>query len=136
MYAVFDENKNFISYSDTVFQTQGSLSFKEISLDKSDLLKWRWEGDCDTGQMVLISENAYPETYNQNTFESKFPFSVFLSIILKQLFLISEKLDSTDIVFKQMIKEYLHSFENESSYIDLLQEANKIKRENKNRPNS
>lgn len=132
MYVVFDENKNFISYSDSIFQTQVNLFFKEIPPDKSDLLKWRWEGDYDTGQMVLISDNGYPETYNKNTFESKFPFSVFMSIMLKQIYLISEKLNATDIVFKQMVKEYLHSFEDESSYIDLLQEANKIKREKKN----
>lgn len=132
MYVVFDENKNFISYSDSIFQTQVNLFFKEIPSDKSDLLKWRWDGDYDTGQMVLISDNGYPETYNKNTFEEKFPFSVFMSIMLKQIYLISEKLNATDIVFKQMVKEYLHSFEDESSYIDLLQEANKIKREKKN----
>jgi hypothetical protein len=132
MYVVFDENKNFISYSDSIFQTQVNLFFKEIPPDKSDLLKWRWDGDYDTGKMVLISENGYPENYNQNLFENKYPFSVFMSIVLKQIFLISEKLNSTDISFKQMIKEYMQSFEDEASYIDLLQEASKIKREKKN----
>ena len=134
MYVVFDQNKNFISYSDNIFETQKDLNlyFKEIPPDKSNLLEWRCEGDYHTGQMVLISDNGYPETYNENSFETKFPFSVFMSVIIKQIYLISEKLNVTDIGFKQMVKEFLHSFENESSYIDLLKEVDKIKHEKKN----
>lgn len=134
MYVVFDQTKNFISYSDDIFETQSdfNLYFKKIPSDKSDLLKWRWDGDYDTGQMVLISENKYVENYNKNFFENKFPFSIFMSIILKQIYLISEKLNATDIIFKQMIKEYIHSFEDKASYVDLLKEASKIKNEKRN----
>jgi hypothetical protein len=52
--------------------------------------------------------------------------------LIKQIYLISEKLNVTDIGFKQMVKEFLHSFENESSYIDLLKEVDKVKHEKKN----
>lgn len=45
MYVVFDQNKNFISYSDNIFEAQKDLNlyFKEIPPDKSNLLEWRWE---------------------------------------------------------------------------------------------
>lgn len=135
MYAVFDKNKNFLSFSDTIFpNVSESLNFffKEIPEDKSDLLKWRWEGDYETGKMVAVEESPYPNIHTENFFETKYSFYNLISIIMKQIFLNSEKLGTTDIVFKEMLKDYVTSFEDQEEYISLLRVANKIKNEKEN----
>jgi hypothetical protein len=125
MYAVFDINKNFISYSDGKFGE--NFLFRDIPSEQSDLLSWRWEGDYDTGNMVAIEESPYPISDLKNIFEEKYPLSIFFTILLKQLFLTSTKNKSIDPLFGEMVKNYIIAYEDNDSYISLLREANKTK---------
>jgi hypothetical protein len=57
MYALFDKNKQFIGYSPDFPDTPGLDIFKlEIPEDKSDITKWKWEGDMFNGRMVEIKD--------------------------------------------------------------------------------
>lgn len=132
MYAVFDKNKTFLSFSDKIIPMDNSslnFFFKEIPEDKSDILNWRWDGDYETGGMVPIEKNPYPNVYSKSFFEEKYSFHVLISILLKQIFLNSEKLGTTEYVFKEMVKDYTVSFEDQEEYINLLRAANKLKNE-------
>lgn len=135
MYAVFDKNKNFLSFSDKIFPTNNNslnFFFKKIPEDKSDLLKWRWDGDYETGNMVAIEKNPYPDVHAEKFFEKKYSFYALISIMLKQIFLNSEKLRTTEYVFQEMVKDYITSFEDQEEYITLLRLANKLKNEKEN----
>lgn len=124
MYAVFNLNKNFISYSDNTFN--GNFLFKQIPEEQSDFLNWRWEGDYDTGKMVKIEDDPYCNNLTESNFEEKYPLPIFFTILLKQLFLTSSKNKTTDPVFLNLVKDYITTYENNDSYISLLKEANKI----------
>jgi len=125
MYAVFDLNKTFISYSDNMFG--GNFLFKEIAEEESDILNWRWDGDYDTGKMVKLENEPYPNILTENIFEEKYPISVFFTILLKQMFLTSSKNKTIDPLFEEMVKDYIRTYEDNDSYISLLKEANKLK---------
>ena len=57
MFALFNTNKNFIGYGEDLPNNPNlNLSVKEIPPDKQDLTIWRWDGDFDNGEMVLINE--------------------------------------------------------------------------------
>jgi hypothetical protein len=125
MYVVFDLNKKFISYSDNMFG--GNFLFKEIAEEESDILNWRWEGDYDTGKMVKLENEPYPNILTENIFEEKYPISIFFTILLKQMFLTSSKNKTIDPLFEEMVKDYIKTYEDNDSYISLLKEANKLK---------
>jgi len=126
MFAVFNQNKNFISFSNEKFD--GNFLFKEIPDDQSNLLEWRWEGNYDDGYMVKLSENFYEEELSENAFKNKYPLPLMLSVLFRQMFIMSEKLNITDYQFNELVKDFLNTFENEEEYINLLKIANKIKK--------
>jgi len=126
MFAVFNQNKNFISFSNEKFD--GNFLFKEIPDDQSNLLEWRWEGNYDDGHMVKLSENFYEEELSENAFKNKYPLPLMLSVLFRQMFIMSEKLNITDYQFNELVKDFLNTFENEEEYINLLKIANKIKK--------
>lgn len=129
MFAVFDKNKTFISFSDQNFG--GDFLFREIPEEQSNLLKWRWDGDYDNGSMVFLDESFYDDSLSVDGFKNKYPLPALFSILFKQLFLISEKTSTTDYLFQELVKDFLNTFESEDSYIELLQIANKLKRHEK-----
>ena len=124
MYAVFNLNKQFISYAE---QELGD-NFLHIKLpeDKTNLLKWAWKGDYDTGEMTELNLSNMSMVKNQNTFEQKYPFNNFMSIILKQLYISSKKNNTLDTAYENMVKDYIFSFETPEIYRELLKVCNKI----------
>lgn len=129
LFAVFDQNKNFISFSNENFG--GGFLFKEIPQDQSDLLKWRWEGNYDNGGMVSLENSSYEEDLSTEGFKNKYPLPILFSILMKQIFILSEKLSVTDYSFQTLVKDFLNTFENTDSYVELLQITNKLKRNEK-----
>lgn len=126
MIAVFNQNKNFISFSNEKFD--GDFLFKEIPEEQSNLFEWRWEGNFDDGGMVKLSDNFYEEELSEKGFKNKYPLPLMLSILFRQMFIISEKLNITDYQFNELVKDFLNTFENEEEYINLLKVTNKIKK--------
>jgi len=58
MYAIFDKNKKFLGYANDSFEDpKGELLKKQITEEQSGN-DWSWEGDMDTGKMV-VSKNIY-----------------------------------------------------------------------------
>lgn len=123
MYVIFDENKNFISYSS---HPMGEPFFsKEIEITQDDLLTWRWEGSYDDGKLVKIEDAPY-QTYNhKNFFEDRYSFDLFMSIIVKQLFLTAKKTNTAELPFEEMVKDYVTCLDGEDVYLELLKLANK-----------
>ena len=97
MFALFNKDKNFISYSEDLPLNPNFKNFmpnilmREIPIDKRDLTVWRWEGNYDNGEMVLIDEIPYPtkkSDLNYSLFEKiyeKYPIDLQNVIIIKQL---------------------------------------------------
>ena len=90
MFVLFNKNKEFIGYSEdcpsipTIFK-------KEISQEKSDITKWRWDGDFENGQMVSLYENPYEITeqdLQEDLFEKinrEYPIDLQIVILMKQI---------------------------------------------------
>jgi hypothetical protein len=90
MFVLFNKNKEFIGYSEdcpsipTIFK-------KEISQEKSDITKWRWDGDFENGQMVSLYENPYEITeqdLQEDLFEkinTEYPIDLQIVILMKQI---------------------------------------------------
>ena len=123
MYVIFDENKIFISYSS---HPMGEPFFsKEIEISQDDLLSWRWEGGYDDGKLVKIEDAPY-QTYNhKNFFEDRYSFDLFMSIIVKQLFLTAKKTNTAELPFEEMVKDYVTCLDGEEVYLELLKLSNK-----------
>ena len=126
MFAVFDQNKKFLSFSNEKFE--GNFLFKLIPEEQSNLLEWRWEGNYDDGKMVKLSDDFYNEALSHEAFKNKYPLPLLLSILLKQLYILSEKLELTDYQFHELLKDFIYTFESETEYINLLKVANDIKK--------
>jgi hypothetical protein len=123
MYAIFDSNKEFISYG--AQPLNGPFFSKELPDEKSDFLQWRWVGNYDTGEMVKLEENPYENILNEKFFQDKYPFDIFNSIILKQLFITSKQNKTCQLEFETLIKDYIECFENNETYLNLLKFCNK-----------
>ena len=128
MYAIFDSEKNFISYSDQ--KLENPFLSKEIPIEKSDILKWRWDGNYDDGEMVKLENVPYPNVLNENFFHDKYPFDFFISILLKQLFITAKQNKNCQMPFELMVKDYIQCFENNETYLNLLKISNKKQHEN------
>jgi hypothetical protein len=128
MYAIFDSEKNFISYSDQ--KLDSPFYNREIPLDKTDILKWRWNGNYDDGEMVKIEDVSYSNFLNEKFFNEKYPFDYFISILLKQLFITSKQNKNCQIPFEIMVKDYIQCFESNETYLNLLKLSNKKQNEN------
>jgi hypothetical protein len=127
MFAVFDQNKKFISYSDQQFA--GNFLFKYISPEKSDLLSWRWDGDYDTGKMVSVSVSGYEEPNTEEVFQNKYPLPLFFSVLLKQIYALAKVNNILDDTFGNMVKDFINCHETPEDYVDFLREIGKLKRE-------
>jgi hypothetical protein len=123
MYAIFDSDKNFISYADQ--KMEHPFLCKEIPPENSNILEWRWNGNYDDGEMVQIKQIPYVNVFNENFFNTKYPFNIFISIFLKQLFITSKQNKTCQIQFEEMVKDYINSFETNDVYINLLKLSNK-----------
>ena len=87
MYALFNKEKKFIGFSPN--QIPNNLT-KKISEEHSDFTIWKWEGDYDTGKMVLINSNIKTEEIELdkalfNYIDSKYPLKVQLINMMTQL---------------------------------------------------
>jgi len=60
MFALFNSENQLIGYSDDLPDNPSYNIFKiKLPDDKTDLLKWRWEGDMFNGKMVkILVENS------------------------------------------------------------------------------
>lgn len=126
MYAVFDENKNFISYADEKFD--GSFLFKEINYTKEDLFHWRWVGDYDTGKMVPLNEQPYEEPTTEEFFQRKYPLPLLLSLLLKQVYILADNQKLLDYNFETMVKDFIKMNETPEDYVDFLRLVNNLKK--------
>jgi len=118
MYAIFDSGKNFISYGDQ--KMESPYFCIEIPPEKSDILKWRWVGSFDDGEMVKIDDHPYSNILNEKSFQDKYPFDFFMSIMLKQLFITSKQNNTCQKPFEIMVEDYINSFESNETYLNLL----------------
>lgn len=87
MYALFNKEKKFIGFSPD--QIPNSL-IKEIPKEQSDFTLWKWQGDYDTGKMILINSDVKIEEIEIDNalfryVESKYPLKVQLINIITQL---------------------------------------------------
>jgi hypothetical protein len=119
MYVVFDKNKKFISYSDKIFSD--FYYYREIPSDKTDFSKWKWEGDYENGEMISIKDIFQTENVNKKfIFQKKYPVDVFLSLILKQLLIVSKKNNNAIWEFEEMAKEYIIAYNDIDEYFEIL----------------
>jgi hypothetical protein len=90
MFVLFNKNKEFIGYSEDC-PTIPTISKKEIPQEKSDITKWRWDGDFENGQMVSLYENPYEITeqdLQEDLFEKinrEYPIDLQIVILMKQI---------------------------------------------------
>jgi hypothetical protein len=98
MFALFNLNKSFIGYSDNIPEhlEKGILKI-EIPDDRSDLTKWRWDGNYEDGQMVNLEEKPYMVTEKElqdslfRTIYEEYPIDVQIVNLIKQVYLLSYK---------------------------------------------
>jgi hypothetical protein len=126
MVAIFNNNKKFISYSEDLSLNPNLKTFtqnilmREIPLDKEDLTIWRWEGDYDNGEMVLINDISYPTKKSDLDYSlyekiyEKYPIDLQNVIIIKQLKLLCDNVSNNIITndFKEMSDLLLKAVEN------------------------
>lgn len=116
MFVLFNKDKNFIGYSPDI-PPQVDILKIEIPEDKKNLNKWKWVGNFDSGKMVSIFEEGYPEDIiaeEKKLFENickKYPLGVQLSNIIKQVKIIAEKLDVIDDNFLDMSDQILRAID-------------------------
>ena len=123
MYVIFDENKNFVSYSS---HTMGKpFHCKEVDLKQEDLLNWRWDGDFDNGKLVKIEDAPYQSYNHKNYFEDRYSFDLFMSILVKQLFITAKQTKTAELPFEEMVKDYVTCIDGEEIYLELLKIANR-----------
>jgi hypothetical protein len=115
MFALFNLQKSFIGFSDDIPEhLNKSILKKEIPQDKSDLTKWRWEGDYD-GQMVSLNEKPYTVTEKElqdtlfKTIYKDYPIDLQVINVIKQLYLLSYKTSSLLPEFDKMAKTIIHA---------------------------
>lgn len=124
MYAIFNLDKKFLSYSEQ--ELNGNFLNKKIPDDKTNLLEWAWSGDYDRGEMVKIDKSDYEIINNIRSFESNYPFYFFMSKILKQIYMTSKKNNTLSDDFEKMTKEFIFCFEKPENYMELLKLTNKL----------
>jgi hypothetical protein len=123
MYVIFDENKKFISYSS---HTMGKPFYcKEIEINQEDLMNWRWDGDYENGNLVKIEDAPYQSYNHKNFFEDRYSFDLFMSILIKQLFITAKQTKTAELPFEEMVKDYVTCLDGEEIYLELLKIANK-----------
>ena len=124
MYALFNQNKQFIGYSLDIPPTSTLLK-KEIPEEQTDFSVWSWIGDYDNGRMVSIAENGYPQEeidLEQQLFEEiylKYPLGMQLIYIIKQLGKTtpSEKMDKDFAIMAQTIQLAVDKYQQKLKYL-------------------
>lgn len=124
MYAIFNDQKEFLSYGDQPLG--GSFLSILIPDDKTNLTEWRWDGDYDTGGMVRLESTPYEEVMNQDSFQNKYPLPLYMSLILKQLYVISKKENLLSENYAEMVKQFIICFEGNDEFLHFLKQVNKI----------
>lgn len=123
MFVLFNTNKEFIGYSPDIPDSSSILK-KKISEDQSDIMRWKWVGTYDNGQMEMITD-GYPIEeieIEKKVFEyinKKYPLEVQLCNIIKQLNNIIQKDDSLqDDDFSDMAQYILNALEKREKRIN------------------
>jgi hypothetical protein len=124
MYALFNENKQFVGYSPDI-PPSSTLLKKEIPKDQTDFSIWSWVGDYDNGRMVSIAENGYPQEeidLEQQLFEEiylKYPLGMQLIHIIKQLEKTTpiEKMDKDFALMAQTIQLAVDKYQQKLKYL-------------------
>jgi hypothetical protein len=126
MFALFNLNKSFIGYSDNIPEhLESGILKKEIPEDKSDLIKWRWDGSYDDGQMVSLEEKPYTITEKElqdslfRTIYEEYPIDVQIVNLIKQVYLLSYKTPELLPEFERMANMIIKA-------VDLYEEQRKF----------
>jgi hypothetical protein len=124
MIALFNKEKTFIGYGDNIPPNSKILK-KDIDPEKTDLGKWKWEGDYDSGKMVPI-KNLYPiEELNleKELFEyinKNYPIEKQIYNLIKQINIIlennNELLDEEYSDMSDYITSAFEKYENRVKY--------------------
>jgi len=122
MYAIFNLNKEFLSFSEN--EMGSNFLSKEIPEEKTNLLEWKWIGNYDSGEMKKI--NIKKLKNKENSFQDRYEYNVFMSLILKQLYITSKKTKTLNENFENMVKDFICSYENPDIYLELLRYTNKL----------
>jgi hypothetical protein len=115
MYALFNLNKSFIGYSESIPEhIEKTILKREIPPDKVDLTKWRWDGGYD-GQMVNLKDNPVVITEKQlqdtlfKTIYYEYPVDVQLINLIKQVYAIAHRSKSLLPEFEEMSKMIINA---------------------------
>jgi hypothetical protein len=139
MFALFNENKQFVGYSPDIPPTSTLLK-KEIPNDQTDFTVWSWVGDYDSGRMMSISEQGYPQEeidLEYELFEEinlKYPLGMQLIYIIKQLQKTTpiEKMDKDFALMAQTMQLAVEKYQQKIKYFSsansLLNKNESIKR--------
>jgi|GEM_PF-1805922 hypothetical protein len=87
MFAIFNDKKQFIGYSDEIPPNSPILR-REVPSEKTNISNWEWKGDYETGEMLPIGSSIEEIQEERHTFEyidKKYPLNVQLITIMKQL---------------------------------------------------
>ena len=87
MFAIFNDKKQFIGYSDDI-PSNSTILRKELPYEKTDISSWEWKGDYENGEMLPIGSSIEEIQEERHTFEyidKKYPLNVQLITIMKQL---------------------------------------------------
>jgi hypothetical protein len=122
MYAIFNLKKEFLSFSES--EMGSNFLSKKIPEEKSNLLEWKWVGDFDSGEMKKI--NIKKIRNNDDTFQNKYEYGVFMSLILKQLYINSKKTKTLNENFENMVRDFICYYEKPEIYLELLRYTNKL----------
>ena len=126
MIALFNENKNFIGYSNVVPPTINLYK----DLGDLDINKHFWDGDFDNGELKEIQSKKIDEFDLESQFLHKIKclYSNELSLLLciKQINLIANKLDCFDENFKNMYDDISPIVDFYDKAINSLKETDKL----------
>ena len=126
MIALFNENKQFIGYSNVVPPTINLYK----DLGGLDLNKYFWDGDFDTGELKEINTKKVDEFDLESQFLHKMKclYSNELSLLfcIKQINMIAEKLDCFDENFKGMYQDISPIVDFYDKTVKSLKEKNKL----------
>jgi hypothetical protein len=124
MLALFNKDKQFIGYSPDI-PPSSTLLTREISPEQRDLTVWSWVGDYDTGQMVSIADQGYPQEEIDLEYQLaeeinlKYPIPVQLINIINQLQKITpiENMDKDFALMAQTIQTAVEKYQQKLKYL-------------------
>ncbi len=111
MYALFDQKKEFIGFSENFPDIYGSGIIKiKVPDEYADPTKFMWKGTLDNGAFFELNEflNLKDKKEKFEIILNKYPLEIQLINIIKQLNTLSEKQNIFDLNFKQMATDILN----------------------------